>query len=134
MVLISVIFSIGSGSLNNSENSSRRDSIAEEKERLAIADSMEMSTKTPTIAYITPPNVTTDGMYIPPAPGVLSDYRSAQFSLSNEHKGGMKKTLFFLGVPDLVATCIGCVARNQKVPGFLPLVRVSSVWIYTSGA
>ena len=30
VVLISVIFSIGSGSLNNSENSSRRDLIAEE--------------------------------------------------------------------------------------------------------
>ena len=56
-----------------------------------------------------------------PAPGVISDYRSAQFSLSNEHKGGMKN-IIFRRCPDLAATRIGCVARNQKVPGSPPVL------------
>jgi hypothetical protein len=54
----SIISPTGSGSLNNSENSSRRDSIAEEKERLAITESIEMSPPNKTNPYITPPSVT----------------------------------------------------------------------------
>ena len=63
----------------------------------------------------------------------LADQLDEADELLHQKEDNLQVRIYCWISPHSVATCIGCVTRDQKVPGLNP-VWVAAVWAYTSGA